>query len=99
MPEAVVFSVDACAALREFVWRLAWHLKGHYGGNFGGELEFRRVMPTSVSVIGLGKLGAPMAAAIAARGVLAIGVDAAAPKGDTIAKSLPPAFYPPLRRT
>ena len=32
-------------------------------------------MPTSVSAIGLGKLGAPMVAAMAARGVLAIGVD------------------------
>ena len=56
-------------------------------------------MPTSVSVIGLGKLGAPMVAAIAARGVLAIGVDADAAKLDAIAKGVPPIFEPRLAET
>src|SRR6266436_9458738 len=56
-------------------------------------------MPTSVSVIGLGKLGAPMVAAIAARGVLAIGVDADAAKVDAIAKGVPPIFEPRLAET
>ena len=56
-------------------------------------------MPTSVSVIGLGKLGAPMVAAIAARGVLAIGVDADATKVDAIAKGVPPIFEPRLAET
>src|SRR5258706_10740836 len=56
-------------------------------------------MPTSVSVIGLGKLGAPMGAAIAARGVLAIGGDADAAKVDAIAKGVPPIFEPRLAET
>jgi UDPglucose 6-dehydrogenase len=56
-------------------------------------------MPTSVSVIGLGKLGAPMAAAIAARGVLAIGVDSDAAKVDAIARGVPPVFEPRLAET
>src|SRR5712671_120195 len=66
---------------------------------FDGELGFRRVMPTSVSVIGLGKLGAPMVAAIGARGVLAIGVDTDAAKVDAIAKGVPPIFEPRLAET
>jgi len=56
-------------------------------------------MPTSVSVIGLGKLGAPMVAAIAARGVLAIGVDSDAAKVEAIARGLPPVFEPRLAET
>jgi UDPglucose 6-dehydrogenase len=56
-------------------------------------------MPTSVSVIGLGKLGAPMVAAMAARGVLAIGVDSDAAKVDTIARGVPPIFEPRLAET
>src|SRR5258705_4071660 len=66
---------------------------------FDGELGFRRVMPTSVSVIGLGKLGAPMVAAIGARGVLAIGVDTDAEKVDAIANGVPPIFEPRLAET
>jgi UDPglucose 6-dehydrogenase len=56
-------------------------------------------MPTSVSVIGMGKLGAPMAAAIAARGVLAIGVDSDAAKVEAIARGAPPVFEPRLAET
>src|SRR6202790_3786184 len=59
----------------------------------------RRVMPTSVSVIGLGKLGAPMVAAMAARGVRAIGVDADAAKVEAIERGLPPVFEPRLAET
>jgi UDPglucose 6-dehydrogenase len=56
-------------------------------------------MPTSVSVIGMGKLGAPMVAAIAARGVRAIGVDTDAAKVAAIGKGLPPVFEPRLAET
>jgi UDPglucose 6-dehydrogenase len=56
-------------------------------------------MPTSVSVIGLGKLGAPMVAAMAARGVLAIGVDSDIAKVDAIARGVPPIFEPRLAET
>jgi UDPglucose 6-dehydrogenase len=56
-------------------------------------------MPTSVSVIGLGKLGAPMVAAIAARGVLAIGVDSDSAKVESIARGVPPIFEPRLAET
>src|ERR1700676_1193556 len=59
----------------------------------------RRVMPTSVSVIGLGKLGAPMVAAMAARGVQAIGVDSDAAKVEIIGQGLPPVFEPRLAET
>jgi UDPglucose 6-dehydrogenase len=61
-----------------------------------GNMGFRRVMPTSVSVIGMGKLGAPMAAAMAARGIRAIGVDSDAAKVDAIERCLPPVFEPRL---
>jgi UDPglucose 6-dehydrogenase len=56
-------------------------------------------MPTTVSVIGLGKLGAPMVAAMAARGVLAIGVDTDSSKVDAIARGVPPIFEPRLAET
>src|ERR1700692_4189872 len=56
-------------------------------------------MPTSVSVIGLGKLGAPMVAAMAARGVHAIGVDSDAAKVEIIGQGLPPVFEPRLAET
>src|SRR5882762_9042630 len=51
-------------------------------------------MPTSVSVIGMGKLGAPMVAAMAARGIRAVGVDSDAAKVDAIERGLPPDFEP-----
>src|SRR5260370_3294985 len=41
-----------------------------------GNIVSGRVMPISVSVIGLGNLGAPMVAAMGARGVLPIRVEA-----------------------
>ncbi len=47
-------------------------------------------MPNGVSVIGLGKLGAPMAAAMAARGVRVIGVDADAAKVEAIQQGRSP---------
>jgi UDPglucose 6-dehydrogenase len=56
-------------------------------------------MPASVSVIGMGKLGAPMAAAMAARGVLAIGVDSDVAKVEAIARGVPPVFEPRLAET
>ena len=56
-------------------------------------------MPTSVSVIGLGKLGAPMVAAMAARGILAIGVDSDTAKVEAIAQGVPPIFEPRLAET
>src|SRR6266404_4267096 len=63
------------------------------------DTSFGRFMPASVSVIGLGKLGAPMAAAIAARGLRTIGVDADAAKVDAITRGLPPVFEPRLAET
>src|SRR6266446_1079433 len=56
-------------------------------------------MPTSVSVIGMGKLGAPMAAAMAARGIRAIGVDSDAAKVEAIERGVPPVFEPRLAET
>jgi UDPglucose 6-dehydrogenase len=56
-------------------------------------------MPTSVSVIGMGKLGAPMVAAMAARGIRAIGVDSDAAKVEAIERGLPPVFEPRLAET
>src|SRR3979490_99254 len=64
-----------------------------------GDVDPGRIMPTGVSVIGMGKLGAPMAAAIAARGVLAIGVDSDAAKVEAIARGAPPVFEPRLSET
>src|SRR5467141_113939 len=56
-------------------------------------------MPTSVSVIGMGKLGGPMAAAMAARGIRAIGVDSDAAKVEAIERGVPPVFEPRLAET
>jgi UDPglucose 6-dehydrogenase len=53
-------------------------------------------MEKVVSVIGLGKLGAPMAAAIAARGMHVIGVDSDAVKVDAMQQGRPPVFEPGL---
>jgi UDPglucose 6-dehydrogenase len=52
--------------------------------------------PNGVSVIGLGKLGAPMAAAMAARGMRVIGVDADAAKVEAMQQGRPPVFEPGL---
>src|SRR5215472_5092038 len=53
-------------------------------------------MIRTVSIIGLGKLGAPMAAAIAARGLHVIGVDADACKVEALNQNRPPVFEPGL---
>jgi UDPglucose 6-dehydrogenase len=49
-----------------------------------------------ISVIGLGKLGAPMAAAMAAKGLTVIGVDADPAKVEAIRQGRPPVFEPDL---
>jgi UDPglucose 6-dehydrogenase len=56
-------------------------------------------MLNSVSVIGLGKLGAPMAAALAARGMRVIGVDVDAAKVEAMQQGRPPVFEPGLAET
>jgi UDPglucose 6-dehydrogenase len=56
-------------------------------------------MPARVSVIGMGKLGAPMAAAMAARGLRVIGVDADAAKIGAIDRGLAPIYEPGLAET
>jgi UDPglucose 6-dehydrogenase len=53
-------------------------------------------MIQTVSIIGLGKLGAPMAAAIAARRFRVIGVDADASKVEALNQKRPPVFEPGL---
>jgi UDPglucose 6-dehydrogenase len=50
----------------------------------------------SISVVGLGKLGAPMAAALAAKGLSVVGVDADAAKVQAIRQGRPPVFEPDL---
>jgi UDPglucose 6-dehydrogenase len=50
----------------------------------------KRKCPAQVAVIGLGKLGSPMAAAIASRGVAVIGVDVDPVKVDRINRGEPP---------
>jgi UDPglucose 6-dehydrogenase len=50
----------------------------------------RRKSPAKVAVIGLGKLGAPMAAAIAARGIAVVGVDIDPGKVERINRGEPP---------
>lgn len=55
--------------------------------------------PSSVSVIGLGKLGTPMAAAIASRGLRVIGVDADMAKVEALQQGRPPVFEPGLAET
>ena len=56
-------------------------------------------MDKRISVIGLGKLGAPMAAALAARGMRVIGVDADAAKVEALQQGRPPVFEPRLTET
>jgi UDPglucose 6-dehydrogenase len=56
-------------------------------------------MIETVSVVGLGKLGAPMAAAMAARGLTVIGVDADARKVEAINERRPPVFEPGLQQS
>ena len=53
-------------------------------------------MKKGISIIGLGKLGAPMAAAVAARGMRVIGVDADASKVEALNQKRPPVFEPGL---
>lgn len=53
-------------------------------------------MLKSISVIGLGKLGAPLAAAFAARGFLVAGVDTDKAKVEAIGNGLPPVSEPGL---
>ncbi|MGB6199163.1 MAG: nucleotide sugar dehydrogenase [Candidatus Acidiferrales bacterium] len=49
-----------------------------------------------ISVVGLGKLGAPMAAALATKGLNVIGVDGDAAKVEAIQQCRPPVFEPEL---
>jgi UDPglucose 6-dehydrogenase len=51
---------------------------------------------TTASVIGLGKLGAPMAAAIASKGLYVIGVDVDVRKVEALSSGQPPVFEPGL---
>lgn len=53
-------------------------------------------MVTSVSVIGLGKLGAPMAVCFAARGITVYAVDINPQKVDSINRGVPPVHEPGL---
>jgi UDPglucose 6-dehydrogenase len=53
-------------------------------------------MVQSISVVGLGKLGAPMAACFAARGFEVCAVDADARKTDALNRGLPPVHEPGL---
>ncbi|MGB6432098.1 MAG: nucleotide sugar dehydrogenase [Candidatus Acidiferrales bacterium] len=53
----------------------------------------------SISVVGLGKLGAPMAAALAAKGLTVVGVDADAAKVEAIRDGRAPVFEPELAET
>ena len=53
-------------------------------------------MSAKVCVIGLGKLGAPLAACMAARGVTVIGVDADKRKAEAINHGKPPVPEPGL---
>jgi UDPglucose 6-dehydrogenase len=55
-------------------------------------------MEKSISVIGLGKLGSPMAACFAAKGLRVIGVDADARKVDAIKQGRAPVFEPRLEQ-
>ena len=51
---------------------------------------------SNISVVGLGKLGAPMAAALAAKGLRVVGVDADAAKVEAIRQGRAPVFEPGL---
>jgi UDPglucose 6-dehydrogenase len=52
--------------------------------------------PTRVCVVGLGKLGAPLAVCLAAKGLTAVGVDHDLRKVDAIRKNMPPVNEPGL---
>ncbi len=81
-------AVELVAATGMFRWlerHFGWHLVPDRGGP---------LMPTKVCVIGLGKLGAPLAACMAARGVTVIGVDADQRKVDAINHGNPPVPEP-----
>ena len=56
-------------------------------------------MPTNVSVIGMGKMGAPTVAAMAARRIRAIGVDSDAARVEPIERGMPPVFERSLTET
>jgi UDPglucose 6-dehydrogenase len=60
------------------------------------EVTIDKEKSTKVCVIGLGKLGAPLAACIAARGVTVIAVDADQRKVDAINQAKPPVCEPGL---
>ncbi len=53
-------------------------------------------LETTISVVGLGKLGAPLAACLAAKGLAVIGVDVDADKVDAINQGRAPVFEPGL---
>src|SRR2546421_3584167 len=53
-------------------------------------------MLSTISVIGLGKLGAPIVACFAARGFQVIAVDIDAQKADAIGRGAPPVHEPRL---
>ena len=59
-------------------------------------LSQQEVPDIAVSVVGLGKLGACMAAAIASRGVRTIGVDVNSTAVDKVHRKLAPVFEPGL---
>ena len=56
-------------------------------------------MEKTVSVIGLGKLGSPLAACVAAKGFRVIGVDIDARKVEDLNRGRPPVFEPQLEDT
>ncbi len=53
-------------------------------------------MTKTISVIGLGKLGAPMAACFGTRGFGVLGVDQDARKVEVMNHAIPPVFEPRL---
>jgi len=57
-----------------------------------------KVLQTAVSVVGLGKLGACMAAAIASQGVCTIGVGVNPASVEKVRQKLAPVFEPGLAR-
>src|SRR5215469_3924687 len=63
--------------------------------NYAG-FPLRGAMVSSISVIGLGKLGSPLVACFAARGFRVHAVDADSQKVEQIAKALPPVHEPGL---
>lgn len=60
----------------------------------GGSISLRE--PLAASVVGLGKLGAPIAACLAARGLHVVGVDASPGKREALAALRAPVFEPGL---